>query len=78
MKLTRSSKKTFYTLLALGAVIGTMAWELLARLLARTGQELFLSLGPVGFDVHVLALWIMVNPGTLLGLVLGYVLFRLR
>lgn len=76
MKLTTNARKMLYALLALGAVIGTMAWELLARLLQRGGVELSLSVGPIGFDVHVLAVWIMANPGTLIGLVLGYVTFR--
>lgn len=66
-----------YTLLALGAVIGTLAWELISRLLQSSGIEVSLSLGPVGFDVHVLEVWVMLNPGTLLGLALGYGLFRI-
>jgi hypothetical protein len=75
MKLTNSTKKTLYTLLALGAIIGTTAWELLIRVVRR--GDLSLSVGPVGFDAEVLELWIMVNPGTVLGLALGYALFRL-
>ncbi|MFP4300654.1 MAG: hypothetical protein ACLFPW_13770 [Spirochaetaceae bacterium] len=51
---------------------GTLGWEVLVSLLALGGLELPLSTGPVGFDVKVISFYMEVNPGTFLGLFLGY------
>ena len=40
------------------------------------GIEIDLSVGPVGFDIDVIALWLQVNPGTLLGIIPAVILFR--
>lgn len=40
------------------------------------GLESPLTVGPVGFDLGAIALWISVNPGSFLGLALGFLLFR--
>ena len=40
------------------------------------GLESPLTLGPIGFDLSVLAVWLSINPGSVLGAVLGYLLFR--
>ena len=55
MKLSGRTRSTFVLFLLLGVLIGSLAWELLERILARFGLELGLSLGPVGFDLAVLA-----------------------
>ena len=57
-------------------VIGTLAWEILVRLLSLTGVALDLTVGPVGFDIVVLSVSLMANPGTLLGAVPAVILFR--
>ncbi len=77
MKLSGRTRSTFVLFLLLGVLIGSLAWELLERILARSGLELGLSLGPVGFDLEVLAFSLVVNPGTVLGALGGAVLFRL-
>lgn len=56
----------------LSIVAGTLAWELLAAFLALGGIDLGLTTGPVGFDAGVISFFIEVNPGTFLGLFLGY------
>ncbi|MFW6313529.1 MAG: hypothetical protein ACOC2N_06570 [Spirochaetota bacterium] len=76
MKLTTKNLPVFMRLLVLCLLIGTLAWELIERLLELTGVELDLTVGPVGFDIEVLAVSVLANPGTLLGIVPAIVLFR--
>ncbi|MFW5842675.1 MAG: hypothetical protein ACOCW6_02010 [Spirochaetota bacterium] len=73
MKLSTRNRSIFSQLLILGTVVGTLFWELLMRLF---GLESPLTLGPIGFDLSVLAVWLSVNPGSILGAALGYLLFR--
>ena len=77
MKLTGRNRSTFLLFLIAGALVGGLAWELLERVLSVFGYDLRLAAGPVGFDLSVLAVSLTVNPGTLLGAVVGIVLFRL-
>jgi hypothetical protein len=76
MKISKKTLSTLLWVLALSVVIGTVAWEILERLLALAGIALSLSVGPVGFDAYVLAVSLRLNPGSLIGLVAGYLLFR--
>ena len=57
-------------------VLGSIAWEVAERLLAAAGLELNLSVGPIGFDLQVLAMHVEANPGTVLGAVGGWLLLR--
>jgi len=73
----RSSKSTVpFSYLVLGMIIGTLAWEIIERLLLLVSIELDLSVGPVGFDVEVLAIWLSFNPGSLLGIIPALFLAR--
>jgi 4-hydroxybenzoate polyprenyltransferase len=76
MKLTSKTLPQFIWLLLLSCAVGTLGWELIERIVELAGGRLGLSVGPVGFDIRVIAVSVMVNPGTLLGLVPGYLLFR--
>ena len=69
MKLNRKNVGTFVLLLLLGAVAGSLAWELLERLARLAGLGLSLTLQePIQlFDLYVLALSVRANPGTFLG-----------
>ena len=73
VKLTTRSRPVFFQLILLGVLVGTLFWELVMRLF---GLESPLTLGPIGFDIAVLAVWLSVNPGSILGAALGYLLFR--
>ena len=53
-------------------IAGTLGWEVLTSLLSLIGLSLDLSTGPVGFDSGVLSVYMEINPGTFLGLFLGY------
>ncbi len=77
MKLTGRNRGTFLLFLGVGLLVGSLAWELLERVLAAFGSEIHLGAGPVGFDLSVLAVSLVVNPGTLLGALGGLVLFRI-
>ena len=76
MKLTAKNLPAFLRVLVLCLVIGTLAWELVERLLELAGVSLDLSVGPVGFDIEVVALSVMANPGTLIAIVPAVLLFR--
>jgi hypothetical protein len=77
MTFSAKNLSTLIGLCLLGCVVGGLAWELLERILASVGIRLALSVGPIGFDLHVLSLYFLVNPGTFLGLFGGVLLFRL-
>jgi hypothetical protein len=76
MKLSSKNRGSFGLLLALGALIGSLAWEVLERLLALLGREVALSIGPLGFDLVVVSFSLLINPGTFLGLLGGVIIFR--
>jgi hypothetical protein len=76
MKLSGKNAPTLAALALLGAVVGGLAWEVVERVSARLGLALDLSVGPVGFDLHVISLHFLVNPGTFVGLLGGVFLFR--
>ena len=76
MKLTKKTRGSFAWMLFLGLMIGTLVWELAERLLALAGVDVTLAVGPVGFDVGVLSMYLKVNPGSLMGIPAGLLLFR--
>ena len=63
--------------MGLGFLIGTLAWEVLERIVLQMGYELALGIGPVGFDLSVLSFYIKINPGSFIGLLGAVFLFRL-
>ena len=76
MKLSSKNLGVLWIFLFLGLVIGSLAWEVLERLLNQVGMEVALSIGPIGFDLSVLALSLEINPGSFAGLVAGFLLFK--
>jgi hypothetical protein len=76
MKLSKRNQGTFFAVVVGSIAAGTLGWELLARVLSYAGIELSLSVGPVGFDIAVLSVYMEINPGSFLGLLGGIVLFR--
>jgi hypothetical protein len=76
MKIGVKNLSSLLLLCALGMVAGGLAWAVLERAAGLLGLAIDLSVGPVGFDLGVLAFSITVNPGTFLGLVAGVLLFR--
>ena len=77
MKLSSRNRSTFLIFLVLGFVTGTLAWEVLERIVLYMGIELDLGIGPIGFDLSVIRAYIKVNPGSFIGGLGAIVLFRL-
>ncbi|MBT3272018.1 MAG: hypothetical protein HN368_02595 [Spirochaetales bacterium] len=75
MKLIKKNAGLFTLLFILGLISGTFAWEILERILQIAGVGLDLGVGPIGFDLDVLAVYLTVNPGSLLGAGSGIFLF---
>jgi hypothetical protein len=76
MKWTAKNRPVLYRLLFLGGLTGTLAWTLLELFLLLAGISFSLEAGPIGFDIHVISFWIRFNPGTLAGIIGGYLLFK--
>lgn len=76
MKITAKNFNKFIGFLILFGVAGTLAWELIEVIINTAGLKLNLTAGPVGFDIEVISLYISANPGTLLGLTGGWLLFK--
>jgi hypothetical protein len=77
MKLTKKTVPTFIALIVLGALGGSLAWEVLERVAAVAGFPLSLTTpDPLQlFDLYVLSVSVRVNPGTVLGGAAGGVIF---
>ncbi len=76
MKVTNKNIGKFTAFLLLFCVAGTLAWELVEVILYAAGLNVNLSVGPVGFDLDVLSVFISANPGTILGIAVGWLLFH--
>ncbi len=76
MKLNSKNFPVSIRLLLICVVVTTLAWELFERLLSLAGMALDMSVGPIGFDIQVISIFLRVNPGTLLGIVPAIILFR--
>ncbi len=76
MKITKKNLNSFIGFIVLFSVMGSLAWELLEVILNTAGLAINLTAGPVGFDIDVLSVYIMANPGTLLGAAAGFLLFH--
>ncbi len=76
MKLTARTLPLLGRIAVFSMLVGTLAWELVERLLALSGISLSIGVGPIGFDIRVIALTLIANPGTIVGLVPAIVLFR--
>jgi len=76
MKFSARNRTVLFRLIFLGILAGTLAWELCERLLSYAGVLIDLGVGPVGIDLHVIAVSLYLNPGTLAGIAGALILFR--
>ncbi len=76
MKITQKNLEAFISFLVLFIIIGTLVWEIFELLLSYAGFGIHLAVGPVGFDIRVLSVYIMLNPGSPAGAAAGYLLFK--
>jgi hypothetical protein len=78
MIFNRKSLPVFLGLMFIGAVIGSLGWEILERIIQAAGGGFSLTLEhPIILDVHVLVISLLPNIGTLLGGIGGVILFFL-
>jgi hypothetical protein len=78
MVFNKKSVISFFGLLFLGCLIGSLAWEIVERIVNVAGTALSLSLAsPLSLDLHVVAVSFRPNIGSILGAVAGIVLFFL-
>jgi hypothetical protein len=76
MTLNLKTLPLFFGLLIAGLIIGSLAWEIVERIAAAAGVEFNLGMDEaVGFDLHVLAVSIRLNIGSLAGAIAGILLF---
>jgi len=76
MKLNAKTLSSLLLLCFLGMLVGGLAWAVVERVALRLGLEMDFSVGPVGFDLLVIAVHVTVNPGTFLGLLGALALFH--
>ncbi len=58
-------------------MVGTLTWEILERLATFAfGDGPTLTVGPYGFDLGVLAVWVRLNPGSILSVPGAVLLLR--
>ena len=76
MKITQKYLKYIYLFIILGIVTGSLCWEILERLIGLSGINMNLSVGPVGFDISVLSVYLKINPGSFLGAAGGWFLIK--
>jgi hypothetical protein len=81
MKFTRKTLGPFIALLLCGMCIGSLGWEVIERIIRLVPSLSAFSLTiqePIElFDLYVLSLSFRANPGTIIGLVSGIILFRI-
>ena len=75
VKFTKKNTGLFTLLFFLGGVVGSLSWEVIERIIAYAGDSLQLKAGPIMLDLGVIAITIEANPGTLVGICLGLLLF---
>ena len=76
MVLNRKNLPILLGLLVFGAVVGSLGWEVVERIIRAAGSDFSLTLAaPIVLDIHVIALTLRPNLGTLLGGLGGIVLF---
>lgn len=63
-------------LLLLSVIVGSLAWEILERLLAQIQLRPGLAIGPFGMDLSVFRFDVKLNPGSFAGIWLGAFLFK--
>jgi len=76
MKLTKKNLNPLLAVVLLCTLGGSFAWFILEIILGSLGLPFSLSTGRIGFDLEIIALYLNVNPGTVLGIAGGFFLFK--
>lgn len=76
MKLTKKTISPLLLVVILCTIAGSFAWFILEIIFASLGLSFSLSTGRIGFDLEILAFYLNVNPGTVLGIASGFFVFK--
>jgi len=72
----KTNRTVLIKVLLLACLVGTLGWDLVERIVHVAGLSLSLQAGPVGFDIGVIQVYVRINPGTLLGIPAGFLVYR--
>ncbi len=75
MKLTKKNTRPLLIIVILTTVAGAFTWALLVKILLLEGIDISLTTGRIGFDIQVIAFYLSINPGTVLGIAAGFFIF---
>lgn len=76
MKLTKKNTQPLVLVMVLCTLCGSFAWFILEIIFAAAGLPFSLSTGRIGFDLEIIAFYLNVNPGTVLGMASGFLVFK--
>ncbi len=76
MKLSKKNHQAFIIIIFLSILAGSFTWFILEIFFKNIGIPFSFSTGKIGFDIEILSLYINVNPGTVLGMIGGYFVFK--
>lgn len=76
MKLTKKNLNPLIYVVILCTLAGSFAWFILEIILSALGLPFSLSTGRIGFDLQIIAFYLNVNPGTVLGAASGFFVFK--
>ncbi len=76
MKLTKKNINSLILVVLLSTLGGSFAWFILEIIFASLGLPFSLSTGRIGFDLEIIAIYLNVNPGTVLGITGGFFVFK--
>ncbi|MCK5200504.1 MAG: hypothetical protein KAR21_19245 [Spirochaetales bacterium] len=76
MKLTKKNMQPLILIIVLCTLGGSFAWFILEIIFAAAGLPFSLSTGRIGFDLEIIAFYLNINPGTVLGMAAGFFVFK--
>jgi hypothetical protein len=76
MKLTKKNMQPILLVIVLCTLGGSFTWFILEIIFAAIGLPFSLSSGRIGFDLVIIAFYLNVNPGTVLGIATGFLVFK--
>ena len=76
MKLTKKNRPSFIIIIFLATLAGSFTWFILEIIFKNMGIPFSFSTGKIGFDIEIISFYLNVNPGTVLGMVGGYFVFK--
>ncbi len=76
MKLNKKNHSSFILIVFLVTLAGSFAWFILEIIFKNLGIPFSLSTGKIGFDIEIISFYLNINPGTVLGMIGGYFVFK--